>query len=512
MNLEEILYDAFGFSQFREGQKEVIASLLKERDTLGILPTGTGKSLCYQFMGHVLDGHVLIVSPLLSLMQDQVEQMKAQGEKRVIAINSFLNPAQKSIVYNSLNKYKYIFVSPEILQVDFILKKLQKLPIALFVVDEAHCISQWGYDFRTDYLKLGEIRKQLGSPLTLALTATATPEVTKDIIDSLGIGQASIFETSVDRPNIALDVELFEDTKVKQRALINHLHHLAGPGIIYFSSKKVAEQTVENLKANGIKKVMAYHGGMTHEDRILIQQQFIHGQIDYICATSAFGMGINKENIRFVIHFHMPLQMESYLQEIGRAGRDGEQSIAILLYVKGDENLALQLAEGELPEVSQLDWLYNEISYGENKDRIMSMLTEEMRLFGGFTEIQWRITKDFILTQFENKETLKLIIDNLKIFIEVRKSYKIKKIFDMVSYIKMVECRRKAILSYFGENIERKSVHFCCDNCGLDLNDFQPIMNHEVVNEPIRDWESQLINLLTSIKINKIDVRITNEK
>ncbi|HYK73751.1 MAG TPA: RecQ family ATP-dependent DNA helicase, partial [Pseudoneobacillus sp.] len=399
MNLEEILYLSYGFQSFRPGQREVIASLIEKKDTIGVLPTGTGKSLCYQFVGDIHDGHILIVSPLLSLMQDQVEQMKAKGYKHVIAINSFLTSKQKRVVFQSLHKYKYIFISPEMLQVDYILHQLKNIPLSLFVVDEAHCISQWGYDFRTDYQKLGDIRKSLGSPLTLALTATATAEVIRDITSILDIKNATILETSVDRPNISLKIDsTYDDLKTKQQSLIDLLQTLQGPGIIYFSSKKLAEQTAELLKTNGIPKVMAYHGGMTQEDRILIQQQFINGQINYICATSAFGMGINKEDIRFVIHFHMPLQMESYLQEIGRAGRDGNQSLAILFYAPGDENLALQLVEGELPSVYQIDWLFSEISHMVERQNFDSILSEQLCEMGAFTEVQWRITKDYILT------------------------------------------------------------------------------------------------------------------
>jgi ATP-dependent DNA helicase RecQ len=500
MNLEETLFELFGFKEFRPGQKEIITSLLAEKDTVGVLPTGTGKSLCYQFVGNILEGHVLIVSPLLSLMQDQVEQMKAKGEKSAVAINSFLTHDQKNSVIHSLARYKFIFISPEMLQVDYIFRKLQQLNIAMFVVDEAHCISQWGYDFRTDYLKLGEIRKQLQSPLTLALTATATSEVTKDIIVTLDIHQATIFETTIDRPNIALKIELYEDIKAKQLAVLSHLQNLQGPGIIYFSSKKLAEQTVEKLKASGINKVMAYHGGMTHEDRILIQQQFLYGQVDYICATSAFGMGINKEDIRFVIHFHMPLQMESYLQEIGRAGRDGKQSIAILLYANGDESLALQLAEGELPTHSQLDWLTYEVAHCHSKEKIIKTLSEEIRLRGGFTDIQWRVTLDFILIHFDEHETMISVMDKFKNFVSTRRALKFKKIYEMVSYIKKTGCKRNAILNYFAEPNTTHKIFNCCDHCGIDLHDFHPVKRrNEEVDEQMKDWVWKLTKLLTPI-------------
>jgi ATP-dependent DNA helicase RecQ len=508
MNLEAVLKQEFGFETFRPGQKEIITSLLNGRDTIGVLPTGTGKTLCYQFVGHMLAGQVLIVSPLLSLMQDQVEQMKANGEKRVIAINSFLTTYQKNLAMKSLARYKYIFISPEMLQIDFVQERLKLLNISLFVIDEAHCISQWGHDFRTDYLKLGFIKSKLSSPLTLALTATATHEVKSDIIQSLNIENASIYETSIDRPNIAMKVETFEDSSQKQAALISYLQNLTGPGIIYFSSKRLAENTVERLKKKGISKVAAYHGGMTHEDRILIQQQFLNGQLDYICATSAFGMGINKEDIRFVIHFHMPLQMESYLQEIGRAGRDGNQSIAILLYSKGDENLALQLAEGELPSPSQLDWLYNELVQSGD----LSNIPEELCALGGFTEIQWRLTCDFILSNRENQKEFKKIIEAFKLFIAKRKNYKVKKIYEMMHFIKNEDCRRLFVLNYFEHSTSANRVLYCCDNCGLEISSFVKDKNNVVEGDPTINWKTRLTKLLTPSKNNNISVVTSNEE
>lgn len=504
MNLEEILYRSYGFTAFRPGQKDVITSLMDKKNTVGVLPTGTGKSLCYQFVADLLDGHTLIVSPLLSLMQDQVEQMKAKGYKHVIAINSFLTSAQKRSVFQTLNKYKYIFISPEMLQVDFIQQQLKKLKLSLFVVDEAHCISQWGYDFRTDYQKLGEIRKSLGSPLTLALTATATPEVIRDITNILDINDSTIFESSVDRPNISLKIEsTYDDLKAKQKGLLHHLQTLQGPGIIYFSSKKLAEQTAEFLKLNGIPKVMAYHGGMTQEDRILIQQQFIHGQIDYICATSAFGMGINKEDIRCVIHFHMPLQMESYLQEIGRAGRDGKQSMAILFYTPGDENLSLQLVESELPSISQIDWLFNQISHFETKQNFDSILSEQLAEMGAFSEIQWRVSKDYILTQTEKSLTLKQTIENFKAFVTTRKNLKYKKVFELVSFIKASECRRNKILNYFGD-VKGEDIPNCCDHCGLNMAEFFAKKKSVMLEERSNDWMWKLTMLLSPVSKDKL--------
>src|SRR3954447_1179362 len=467
MRLEDYLNKFFHFNTFRPGQKEVITSILDGFHTMAMLPTGTGKSLCYQLSGYLRKGQVLIISPLLSLMQDQVEQMKMNGEKNVVAINSFLTGVERKQILHSLELYKFIFISPETLLNDGMIDLLRKLDISLFVIDEAHCISQWGYDFRPDYLKLGDVRLKLGQPLTLALTATATTEVIHDIIDSLQLDHCEKHLFSVDRPNIALTVKKSENLQGKWKQLYDFVLQLEGPGIVYFSSKKMAEQASNYLQNKGLSRVMAYHGGMDQESRILIQQQFLHNQLDIICATSAFGMGINKENIRFVIHFHMPQQMESYLQEIGRAGRDGKSSVAVLLYSPGDEQLAFQLAESEIPSSVQLDWLYTVIHHSKQDTLHLQNqeFQEELKKVGGFTDIQWRVLSQY-LHLFGNKPESHQIFVHFKKELEKRRMMKRDKVSSMTSWIHSTRCRREEILLYFDEEINREKPEYCCDYCG----------------------------------------------
>lgn len=496
MQLEKYLYKFFHFNTFRLGQKEVITSILDGYHTMAMLPTGTGKSLCYQLSGYLLEGQVLIISPLLSLMQDQVEQMKMNGEKRVVAINSFLKGVERKQVLNSLDQYKFIYISPETLLNDGMIERLKKISIVLFVIDEAHCISQWGYDFRPDYLKLGDVRQKLGQPLTLALTATATKEVLHDIIDTLQLDECKKHLFSVDRPNIALYVEKIENLQQKWNRLYDYVSQFKGPGIVYFSSKKMVEQAVDYLQNKGISRVMAYHGGMDQESRILIQQQFLHNQLDIICATSAFGMGINKENIRFVIHFHMPQQMESYLQEIGRAGRDGKQSMAVLLYSPGDEQLAFQLAESEIPTLVQLDWLSTVIqnSNEDNQHLQDQEFQEELKKVGGFTDIQWRVLSQF-LHLFGNKQESQPFVVRLKKEFEKRRMMKRDKVSSMTNWIHSTHCRRDEILLYFDEEIIREKPEYCCDNCGFDHEVFKQSTNK---NQVLVDfsWKQRLADIL----------------
>lgn len=493
VDLDEFLKEKFQLQEFRKGQREVITSVLKGEHTVAMLPTGTGKSLCYQFPGYLLKGQVIIVSPLLSLMQDQVEQLKIRGEKNVAAINSFLTPSEKRVILSSLDRYKFLFISPEMLHVEGILNRLKKLSIALFVIDEAHCISQWGYDFRPDYMKLGQIRDALGNPLTLSLTATATRTVIDDIINSLRLESWQEHIYSVDRANIAMKVERFSDFTKKKQRLFELTDSLCGPGIIYFSSRKLAEEITAELKERGMQGVEAYHGNMDQESRILIQQQFIQGQLQCICATSAFGMGINKENVRYIIHFHLPLQVESYLQEIGRAGRDGKRSIAILLYSPGDDQLSGQLLENELPDKEQISALARYLALFPEAARNLKKYENEVCDATGLTETQWRVTEDFL--QSHHSHEIETTMAELAAFTGERRQYKLKKLQQMKVFIVSGSCRREKILNYFGDE-KKMEIDNCCDLCGIEMEHFQGKSPNIKGDSPVFDWRAHLAAIL----------------
>ncbi|HCU82425.1 MAG TPA: recombinase RecQ, partial [Enterococcus sp.] len=334
MSLKDELQKRFGFTSFRSGQEEIIQSLLNDQDVLAVLPTGNGKSLCYQLTGYLREGIVIIVSPLLSLMEDQVMQLQKQGEKRVVAFNSLLSRTERYYVLNHLSNYKFLFLSPEMLTQKDVIEQLQKQKIGLYVIDEAHCVSQWGVDFRPEYQQLGEIAQKLGSPVTLALTATATTAVQHDIETVLFQEVPVRIIHSVNRQNIALYVK---KTSQKEADLEDLMKQAKGSMIIYCATKKEVERLYQLFRSRFT--IGYYHGGLEASQRRQLQQQFSQNKLQFLIATNAFGMGIDKPDIRYVVHYDLPDSLENYVQEIGRAGRDQQASEAILLYKENDERI-----------------------------------------------------------------------------------------------------------------------------------------------------------------------------
>ncbi|ASI97858.1 ATP-dependent DNA helicase RecQ [Vibrio rotiferianus] len=331
---QRVLEDVFGYQEFRDGQQLVIDAAVEGRDSLVILPTGGGKSLCYQIPALVRSGIALVISPLISLMKDQVDQLKANGVAAE-CINSTMPREELLSVYNRMHTghLKLVYVSPErVLMRDFI-ERLENLPLSMIAVDEAHCISQWGHDFRPEYAALGQLKQQFSHVPFMALTATADDATRRDILERLQLNNPEVYLGSFDRPNIRYN--LVEKHKPVSQ-IVRYLETQKGNcGIIYCGSRKKVEMVTEKLCNNHIRAA-GYHAGMDADERAYVQEAFQRDDIQIVVATVAFGMGINKPNVRFVVHFDIPRNIESYYQETGRAGRDGLPAEAMMLYDPAD--------------------------------------------------------------------------------------------------------------------------------------------------------------------------------
>jgi ATP-dependent DNA helicase RecQ len=349
----------FGFDNFREGQREVIDSILAGKDVVVVMPTGSGKSLCYQLPAMILDGVTLVVSPLIALMKDQVDALRARGLPATFINSSIPEPEQRARIESLRRReHKLVYIAPERFRSSRFNAALQSIPISLFAVDEAHCISTWGHDFRPDYLRLRHVIRSLGNIRTLALTATATPYVRSDIIQQLGLEKPQTFVSGFDRPNLRIEVVHTEKVREKITRIKRLSQSHEGSGIIYASTRKAVEEVGRELKRAGLN-VSTYHAGMSDAVRVRAQEDFMSGRTQMIVATNAFGMGIDKRDIRFVAHYQIPGSIEAYYQEIGRAGRDGLPSTCVLLFNYADKNTHDFFIEGSYPDLGLIKTVYN---------------------------------------------------------------------------------------------------------------------------------------------------------
>lgn len=414
---QDVLQQYFGYTNFRRGQEHVIRAILEGRDVLAVMPTGAGKSLCYQIPAMLLDGITVVISPLVSLMADQVEALHAIGI-RAVAINSFQTPDQQALALSQLRngRCKIVYVAPERLKNREFTRFLQNVHVGLFAVDEAHCVSQWGQDFRQAYLDIRETIAQITPrPRVAAFTATATERVRQDIISLVELQSPLVEVTSFERPNLYLDVEQANEAK-KRKTIVSYVReHSIDSGIIYCFTRRETEQISEYLRAVGVN-AQHYHAGLASEERVRVQQAFVNDEIRVIVATNAFGMGIDKSNVRFVIHHNMPSNLEEYYQEAGRAGRDGEPSYCMLLW----NNKDIYFHQRLINEDFEANQLYPESAaqIRSNKQRLLNM---------------------------------------------------------MVSYARTTNCLHKYITGYFGQQIEGECPG--CSNCDgkIDLQDVTSI-------------------------------------
>lgn len=442
----QTLQERFGFDTFRPGQEAVIRDALLRKSQIAILPTGSGKSLCFQLPAYLMEGTVLIISPLVALMEDQVAKLKEQGEKRVAALNSFHSYHEREYILTYLKHYKFIFVSPEMLTVPKVAHRIQQLALAFVVVDEAHCISQWGFDFRPDYLRVSEFLKTLQNPPVLALTATASQKVIDDIKSYLNLNNPTLHIYSLDRPNLSYSIHKMPSEEEKTNWLFDRLTKSNGPGIIYVASRKRADDLSEMLREQG-NSVTSYHAGMEQEDRAFVQAQFLQGDVEWICATNAFGMGIHKDDVRQVIHEHTPSTIANYVQEVGRAGRDGLLATATLIYTEDDIRKARFIMHEGYPVEAEIRYVHQLQTEGKT--------FEEAIQLAGVSETGMRMLRYY----FENLSLEETILQIKQL--GNGKEYDLHK---MIGLLESSDCIRANMLYFFGENLQKKP-EICCGNC-----------------------------------------------
>ena len=357
-NIHHLLKKYWGFDQFRGLQEDIILSVLNKNDTLGLMPTGSGKSICFQIPSLVLGGTTLVISPLIALMNDQVQNLKKKGFS-AISISAAMHYNEIDVALNNaaLGHVQFIYISPERLQNENFRQKLSYLPINLIAVDEAHCISQWGYDFRPSYLKIAELRTYFQDVNIIALTASATKVVADDIQNQLAFKNQKVFRQSFVRNDLRYVVQYEENKIIRLQKLISNI---GGSGIIYVRNRKKTEDLALFLKKNKISS-LAYHAGLKFEDRQNIQDQWIENKIQVIVATNAFGMGIDKPDVKFVVHLDLPESLEAYFQEAGRAGRDGKFAYSTIFYTKADQQRLLDNFKFAFPDLDYIKQTYQAI-------------------------------------------------------------------------------------------------------------------------------------------------------
>ncbi|HOJ64593.1 MAG TPA: RecQ family ATP-dependent DNA helicase [Spirochaetota bacterium] len=421
---KEILNKYFGYSEFRKGQELIINSILQKKDTLGVMPTGGGKSLCYQIPALCFNGLSIVISPLISLMKDQIDFLTSKNYPAGL-LNSTITDSYKRKIVKEVeeNKIKLLYLTPERFKSQKFLEWLKNFKIEMFVVDEAHCISEWGHDFRPEYRRLKDVINILDNPPILALTATATEEVRNDIINSLGMKKPNVFISGFNRENLIYGVKHCYSKEEKNKVLIEFISKINPPGIIYVASIKECENLYNVLKDNTKRKIGLYHGSMNNESRKKVQEDFLLDKIEILVATNAFGMGVNKQNIRFVVHYSIPGTIEAYYQETGRAGRDGKISYCLLLQFSEDEDIQNFFIEAKNPSIEEIEFVLKNIKEEIKKHRIYS---DDYYLLANVSKLN-NFKIETILKQLYFMEIIDFeFITKEKIGIKINKNKKIK--------------------------------------------------------------------------------------
>ncbi|MES1258348.1 MAG: ATP-dependent DNA helicase RecQ [Acidobacteriota bacterium] len=469
--IETVARERLGLEKLRPGQREAVESILDGRDTLVVQPTGSGKSAIYQIAGLLIEGATVVVSPLIALQRDQVDSIHEQNSAEAAAVNSRQRASEirERMQRVREGEIEYIFLSPEQLSKPATIDWLKGANVSLFTVDEAHCVSQWGHDFRPDYLRLGSVIEALGHPRVLALTATASPAVRLEITERLGMHDPKVFVQGFDRPNIYLRVDHFETESEKRKAVIHRVRWADKPGVVYVATRKAAREIMQSLEEEGIEALF-YHGGLGRKDREQAHEWFMSGSNGVIVATNAFGMGIDKPDIRFVFHYDPPESPDSYYQEIGRAGRDGERADAVLFYRQEDIGAqSFRASEGRLdPEF--LEDLARRIS-GQEEPAAPDDLAGELgltkrRLISALQQLEDVGAAEVLATGEVRIQEGVDLPDAARLAAEEqeeRRDARRERLEKMRAYADASTCRRELLLQYLGDTYTGP-CNFC-DNC-----------------------------------------------
>ncbi len=485
------LSEVFRLPGFRDGQEDIISSILSGRDTLAVMPTGSGKSLCYQLPGVVLPGVTLVISPLIALMKDQVDSLVSKGI-RAANLHSGLGFAEQQAICRDLidGRVKFLFVAPERVRNSTFQSLLGQVKIGLLAVDEAHCISQWGHDFRPDYRRLSALRQSLGNPPTIALTATASPTVQRDIVEQLELRDPGVFILGFDRLNLRFGVKIFKTERAKLEYAYDFVRcqiqqqcgfkrQYPGCGIIYASTIKLAENAASYLKERGIRAGL-YHAGLSPAMRTQVQEQFMDDEFHCLIATTAFGMGVDKPNIRYVLHLSMSSSVEAYTQESGRAGRDRLPAECMLLFSGVDAKIQEHFIDGGCPDLTvyrTLVELFTDAS--KSRQPVVGCRIEMHEILDHFERKQHQQV-DTAIRKMRAQDIVSITSDGWVIWnrevpadfaktmareSDIQKKVSKDQLKNLIRYVYDDNCRTKFILKYFGSRDANKFK--CCNHCDL---------------------------------------------
>ena len=474
--IREVARAELGYEQLRPGQQDAVEALLADRDVLAVMPTGAGKTAIYQLAGLLIGGATLVVSPLIALQRDQLEGLEESDAAAAAELNSTLSDTRHAETLDAFaaGDVEFLLLAPEQFANEETLARLREAPPSLLVVDEAHCISEWGHDFRPDYLRLGGVIEDLGHPRVLALTATAAPTVRREIVERLRMREPEVIVKGFDRPNIHLAVKTFHDEEAKLAAVVDRVAEATRPGIVYAATRRGAEELAEALEQRGISAA-AYHAGLAKGERAAVQDSFMADDLEAVVATIAFGMGIDKPNVRFVFHADISDSVDSYYQEVGRVGRDGDRADAILFYraedvglrrfFGGTTSLTLDEVEAVAEAVAATGAPLEPTELRDETGLPSSKVTAALNRLeeAGAVEIlpSGEIAPgDGVADAAEAVEAQ-----------EARREYDRSRVEMMRAYAELRDCRREFLLNYFGE--PRDEPCGFCDNCdaGVTVED-----------------------------------------